>query len=223
MDFAVRPMQSEDIPQVAEIERQAFPTTWPPTPFSRELGNKLARYLVAWSPPRKSLVPTPQATPLPTDEERDGWFQRLASSVRSVFGVEPERSPSPSIQDYVAGYVGTWFVVDEAHVVSIAVRESLRRLGLGELLMVAAVELAMARRANLVTLETRVSNTPAQALYEKYGFRKVGVRKRYYSDNNEDAHIMTVDGILTPAYQDKFQELVNAYHARRGETARVLA
>ncbi len=221
MEFAVRPMQVDDVSQVAEIEREAFPTTWPPTPFHREMGNKLARYLVAWSCAGKGASPGKSETGQRGD---DGWFQRVSESVRNFFGVAPEVvGEQPSSQDFVAGYVGSWFVVDEAHIVSIAVRESMRRLGLGELLMLAAVELAMARRANKVTLEARVSNTPAHALYEKYGFVTVGLRRRYYSDNNEDAYIMTADGILTPSYQEKFQGLVEAYHQRRGQAARILA
>lgn len=219
MDFAIRPMRVEDLTQVAEIERQAFPTTWPPTPFRRELGNNMARHLVAWSPSAKGASPILSADVPGT---RDPWLQRLVESVRSVFGAAPERV-EPETHGLVAGYVGTWFVVDEAHIVSLAVREPLRRLGLGELLLMAAVELSMARRAQRVTLEARVSNLPAHALYEKYGFAKVGVRRRYYSDNNEDAYIMTADGILSPAYQAKFQALVDAYHQRRGQAMRILA
>ncbi|MBI2171633.1 MAG: ribosomal protein S18-alanine N-acetyltransferase [Chloroflexi bacterium] len=219
MDFAIRPMRVEDLSQVAEIERQAFPTTWPPTPFRRELGNNLARYLVAWSPSAKGVPPS-----LRGDEQStsDSWFQRLTDSVLSLFGAAPERL-EPETHGLVVGYVATWFVLDEAHIISIAVRESLRRLGLGELLMMAAVELSMARRAQRVTLEARVSNLAAHALYEKYGFARVGLRKRYYSDNNEDALIMTADGILSPAYQAKFQALVEAYHQRRGHAMRILA
>ena len=55
-----------------------------------------------------------------------------------------------------------------------------------------------------ITLEVRVSNRGAQSLYDKYGFKKVGVRKRYYLDNNEDAYIMTTDSILTPRVQGSF-------------------
>lgn len=219
MDFAIRPIQAEDVAQLAEIEKEAFPTSWPPTPFRRELGNKLARYLVAWSPSSKGIPPAEERV---SREAEASLFQRVAESVRQLFGVAPEKVEEAS-QDFIAGYVGLWFVVDEAHIVSIAVRESLRRLGLGELLMMAAVELSMARRAQQVTLEARVSNYPAHALYEKYGFEKVGVRKRYYSDNNEDAFIMTATGILTPAYQAKFQELVDAYHVKRGQAMRILA
>ena len=56
MNFNLRPMRPEDIPQVAEIEREAFPTTWPPTSFKRELGNKLASYLVVYGGRRPEVV-----------------------------------------------------------------------------------------------------------------------------------------------------------------------
>jgi ribosomal-protein-alanine N-acetyltransferase len=58
-----------------------------------------------------------------------------------------------------------------------------------------------------VTLEVRVSNTAAQALYEKYGFTRQGLRKRYYSDNGEDAHIMWSPDLTDPATLDRYREL----------------
>ncbi|MEE2701389.1 MAG: ribosomal protein S18-alanine N-acetyltransferase [Chloroflexota bacterium] len=220
MDFYVRPMHSEDVPQVTQIEREAFATTWPPTAFRRELGNRMSRYLVVSAeadgyklgesgPVLQSLVP-PAA-----------WVQRMVEGVKNLFGVPPEIINLE--QEFVAGYVGIWFIVDEAHITSIAVREPLRRTGLGELLVMASVELAMVRRAQRVTLEARISNEPAHALYEKYGFKKINIRKRYYSDNGEDAYIMTVDSILSPSYQRKFEELVTLYNRRRGEAKRILA
>ncbi|MBI4339420.1 MAG: ribosomal protein S18-alanine N-acetyltransferase [Chloroflexi bacterium] len=219
MDFAIRPMRPEDIPQVADIEREAFPTTWPPTPFRRELGNKLARYLVARAERDSpaALAASPAAADSPS------LVVRLMDGFRNLFGEGHGVPAEPAMEDLMGGYVGIWFVLDEAHIISIAVRASLRRMGVGELLTMAAVELAMARRAKHVTLETRVSNYPAQALYEKYGFQRVGLRKAYYSDNNEDAYIMTVESILSPAYQEKFQALVDAFSQRRGQAARILA
>lgn len=222
MDFSIRPMRHEDIPQVTQIEREAFPTSWPPTPFRRELGNKMARYLVAWAemdgsdPSALSLQGTesPLVTPAP-------WLQRVIDSVKSLFGAPPDVLATD--RDLVAGYVGMWFVLEEAHITTIAVREGLRRMGLGELLIVAAMELAIARRLQRVTLEARISNLPAHSLYEKYGFKKVGTRRGYYSDNNEDAYVMTVDSILSPSYQQKFQELVDGFNHRRGEAVRILA
>lgn len=105
---------------------------------------------------------------------------------------------------HVVGYAGLWFVVDEAHLTSIAVREEKRRQGIGERLLKASLELALERQATMMTLEVRASNRAAQALYQKFGFRKVGVRRSYYSDNHEDAYLMSVEGISDPGYRDKF-------------------
>ena len=74
-------------------------------------------------------------------------------------------------------------------------REFYQRRGIGELLLIACVELAILRNADVVTLEVRVSNTLAQNLYKKYGFEIVGTRKKYYTDDHEDAFIMTTGKI----------------------------
>ena len=218
MDFTVRPMRPDDIPQLVEIEREAFPTTWPPTLFKRELENKVARYLVAFMRWRE---PDDGPSDAPLLEVPKPWLQRLLGGVRDIFTLPPEVLHSH--QDFIAGYVALWFVVDEAHITSIAIREDYRRLGLGELLMMGAIELASAREANQVTLEARISNFPAHALYEKYGFKRTGLRKGYYTDNREDAVLMTVDGILTPEYKEMYRNLVEAFSELRGQPTLTLA
>lgn len=91
------------------------------------------------------------------------------------------------------GYAGMWTVVDEAHVTNIAVRTAYRGQHLGERLMREIMLLAGRIGMTKMTLEARVSNTVAQSLYGKLGFRPVGLRKGYYSDNQEDALIMWCD------------------------------
>ena len=91
----------------------------------------------------------------------------------------------------VVGFAGIWLLVDEAHITTFATRPQWRRQGVAERLLIALLDLAVARGANEATLEVRPSNAPAIKLYEKFGFRVVGVRPRYYTDNNEDALIMT--------------------------------
>ena len=95
--------------------------------------------------------------------------------------------------DRVVGFAGLWMMVDEAHITTFAVRTAWRRQGIGERLLLALLDIAKARGAREATLEVRPSNHQARRLYEKYGFLLVGVRPRYYSDNNEDALIMTTD------------------------------
>jgi ribosomal-protein-alanine N-acetyltransferase len=116
----------------------------------------------------------------------------------------------------VIGFVGVWLVVDEAHIVTIAVRDEYRRRGIGEMLLIASIELALMNERSAVTLECRVSNDAAIALYEKYGFQRLGIRPRYYSDNREDAVIMTVDRVDLPRYQALFRELKAEHRQRFG-------
>jgi ribosomal-protein-alanine N-acetyltransferase len=86
-----------------------------------------------------------------------------------------------------------WFIVDEAHIATIAVHPDFRRQGIGEQILLHALRSAHNEGAQLAFLEVRAGNTAAQAMYKKYGFEMVGVRKGYYKDNNEDAFLMNLE------------------------------
>jgi ribosomal-protein-alanine N-acetyltransferase len=113
--------------------------------------------------------------------------------------------------DETIGYGGMWLMVDEAHVTTFAVLPEWRRRGVGGRLMLALMHLALDVHAHLVTLEVRLSNQAARALYGKFGFRPVGIRPRYYSDNNEDALIMTTQALNSDEMQQRMAELERAY------------
>ncbi|MBS2023310.1 MAG: ribosomal protein S18-alanine N-acetyltransferase [Deltaproteobacteria bacterium] len=93
-------------------------------------------------------------------------------------------------QDVIAGFAVFWSVHDEVHLLNVAVSPEHQRQGLGRRLLVELERRARAGSAALITLEVRASNEPALALYASQGFREVGRRKRYYSDNGEDAIVM---------------------------------
>ena len=223
MGCALRPMEPRDIPQVVEIEREAFPTIWPPTSFRRELNNnRLARYLVAYEPmgPAEESPPvTPRTTPPPPPSLPARLLRNLARLL-GVGGAQSDDFDGP--QDPIRGYVGIWIMADEAHITSIATHQAYQRQGIGELLLIGTVELAMQRGLRAVTLEARVSNDIAQTLYSKYGFKEVGIRKRYYSDNGEDAVLMTTDPIASEEYQELFQGLVASHRGRWGVAERLV-
>ncbi|MEZ4571871.1 MAG: ribosomal protein S18-alanine N-acetyltransferase [Thermomicrobiales bacterium] len=119
----------------------------------------------------------------------------------------PWRSEVPQQQDPIVGFAGMWIMFDEAHITTIGVHPDERGNGLGELLLVQLFTEAASRGAEMLTLEVRVSNDSAQALYRKYGFERQGVRRRYYSDNGEDAYIMWSPNIREPDYVRQFDEL----------------
>lgn len=90
----------------------------------------------------------------------------------------------------IAGYMGYWEAPQEAHIINLAVAPDHRKKGLGERMMDHCLEFARKKGAELATLEVRESNEAAKRLYEKCGFIVVAIRKKYYSDNQEDAIVM---------------------------------
>lgn len=110
-------------------------------------------------------------------------------------------------EEGVVGYAGMWVILEEAHVTTIAVDFRFRGRGIGERLLVALIEEARSRGARWVTLEVRRSNRVAQSLYRKYGFHEVHVRRRYYSDNGEDAVIMWTRNIWEDPFRQRFEAL----------------
>lgn len=194
--YVVRPMTVADIPQVMDIERESFPSMWPQTAYKRELKNRLARYFVLVEDSSGDR-PSPEEAAAPAG----GPWRR---AVRRILRSQPEPPPTRQL---VIGLVGLWLMVDQAHIVTIAVREAFRRRGAGEQLLIATIETALANGMDAVTLEYRRSNLAARALYEKYGFLDVGVQRRYYSDTKEDAVVMTTPPLFSRSYQVEYQRL----------------
>ena len=205
--FVVRALRTEDITQSAEIEREAFPTLTPPTAFDRELKKRSANYLVAVERGRAhyaSEAPTGVRV-LPGAQGIVGrTLRRLA---RDTVAAEPPLQ-------LVVGFQGTWYMVDEAHVVTVGVRADYKSKGIGELLLIGAIEHAVERGSRVVTLEVRPSNVAARRLYLKYGFSEQGMRKGYYADNREDAIILTTDPIQYVPFQQHFGMLKRAHRER---------
>ncbi|MCY4557815.1 MAG: ribosomal protein S18-alanine N-acetyltransferase [Chloroflexi bacterium] len=214
MDIALRRMRAEDIPQVIEIEQEAFNPGWVGTPFRRELNSRYTRFLVAYRA-ADSADDDPGGSEnrhrAPAADE--SLWGRMLTGVRSAFG-----KGQRVVGDDLAGYVGIWLQGDQAHITEVAVREELRGRGIGELLIIGTLRVAYEQALAEVTLEARVSNFVAQRLYDKYGFNEAGIRKNYYADNREDAVIMTTDPIHTAAYRAKFATLQENFVARYGET-----
>lgn len=109
----------------------------------------------------------------------------------------------------VVGYAGLMFVVGDAHVTNIAVAPQHTRRGIATRLLAELAWEAIARGSEALTLEVRVSNVGAQALYREFGFIPAGVRKKYY-ENIEDAIVMWCNDIALPEYHDRLRELCPA-------------
>ena len=98
----------------------------------------------------------------------------------------------------VLGFAGAWIILDESHITNIAVAEEARRQGIGYGVTRALLQYLSNLGAAYATLEVRKSNEAAQGLYRKLGFIQVGIRKRYYEDNGEDALLMACDHLPEP-------------------------
>jgi [ribosomal protein S18]-alanine N-acetyltransferase len=172
--YQIELMTQDDVTEVSQVERRCFSNPWPSSAYRRELRDPDHNYYIVarWRDPR---------TPGVVEEERSRSGLHLLPFVRRV--EPPARGP-------ILGFGGMWIMLDEAHITTIGVTPEQRGRSLGELLFLSLLDEAIRRQARWVTLEVRVSNASAQALYEKYGFTRQGVRKRYYSDNGEDAYIM---------------------------------
>ena len=211
------------------IQREAFPTQWPPIQFLRELKRPRTAYVLAVRDLPAPLQQQDRGDSRARDESGTrngagaGILNRLFKGLRQIAFVDPARDLHEPPRDHLAGFVGIWLIADEAHLVSIGVRDSERRRGVGELLLIGAFKEAHRIGAKRVTLEVRESNQPARSLYRKYGFLEVGVRKRYYMDNGEDAIIMTTPPITSVEYTNVFGGLVRDHAARWGHSVQASA
>ena len=222
--FVVEPMRLEHIPAVSAIEKLSFPQPWPQNAYRREITeNRMAHYIVAR---RLGAAPSRevQGEPLRAPQSQSG---DLIGRIRGLLKpVEPARSAQLEEElRSIVGYAGIWIMTDEAHITTIASHPDVRGSGVGEFLLVALIHRGMEIGARWMTLEVRASNTVAQHLYRKYTFKEMGVRRRYYSDNGEDALVMWTDALDSDSFlstleqnERKLAERLGAAEVRLGGT-----
>jgi [ribosomal protein S18]-alanine N-acetyltransferase len=104
-------------------------------------------------------------------------------------------------EERVVGFAGVWLMIDEAHITTFGVHPDWRRRGVGRRLLLRLAELALQLGAARLTLEVRVGNEAAQSLYRSFGFEIAGRRPHYYTDDGEDAFIMSTAHLADPAMQ----------------------
>ena len=173
LGLAVERMTAADVPEVMAIEVASFTAPWSSRAFLYEIDRNTASTMLAI---RRT---EPRGSPWSTALAQLGLIRKGA----------------------VLGYGGFWLLVDDIHISTLAVHSHFRNRGLGELLVLSLVERGLELGAQRATLEVRVSNLAGQSLYLKYGFAVCTRRRRYYSDNDEDAYIMATPGFSTPEFQ----------------------
>lgn len=191
------------------VIKEAFGSAAPKSSAAREMKRKNTTYIVVTKDSQSS-----NGNGVSDYTMGMSWRRRLRSLISvSVGNLEPHQSSRS-----IVGLVGIWTPVDQAHIMVIASRPSERRQGVGELLTIATLCEAAKIGASNVTLEVRKSNDVAQTLYRKYGFSEIGIRRRYYSDNHEDAVIMATPSFTNLDYIRSLQRRCDGYFAARGDT-----
>ena len=203
MRFRIEPMRVEHIQVVSTIEKKCFAQPWPQNAYRREIqSNKMAHYFVA-----RKIEPGSESEPASSTGPQTSGDSGLLGRLSRLFRGGPDEPATPALEAElrsIVGYAGLWLMTDEAHITTIAVDPDYQGNGIGELLLLGLIERSVQIGAHWLTLEVRVTNRVAQALYEKYTFKEMGLRRRYYSDNGEDALVMWTD----PIESDSFQEAV---------------
>lgn len=213
MPYVIEPMTLDDLTEVHAVEMQSVPTPWPLSAYRRELSNPHGNYYVVcrWRPPTDAQQP-PARDNRPTDG-------------RGIFPLfrRPQDEPLPPPKASIVGFAGMWMLMDEAHVTIIGVAPGHRGRGTGEFVFTTLLDEALRRNVTWVTLEVRVSNTRAQGLYAKYGFSVQATRHRYYSDDGEDAYVMSSPPVNTAEYREQYAALRRANRERMAQFHESLA
>ena len=212
--YFIRNMEERDIPQVIEVDHEAFPTQWPyPTysSFKQELRNRLAHYVVVCKANNFNHSDT-SVNCVPKTDNRN-FISRLFN-LKNNTQRDTAETLLPPAQELIIGMAGFWLMVGEAHIITIALRNSFRNMGIGEKMLISIIDRAIEMNAVIVTLEVRVSNTQARELYKKYGLIDTGMRPKYYSDNGENAIIMSTQNITGPDYSLILRSLKEAHRDR---------
>jgi ribosomal-protein-alanine N-acetyltransferase len=149
------------------------------------------------------------ATPWP----RNAYYRELASRSSAHYVIlrqegnleKPASFKGSELDTSIIGYGGMWRMYDEAHVTTIGVRRDLQHRGYGRALFAGLVQAAYDMGAKWVTLEVRTTNENAMRMYEAFGFKVIGRRKGYYTDNGEDAIVMWSDSIHSPRFRRAYE------------------
>lgn len=189
--YGIRPMKPGDIPSVVAIDRLSFPIPWSASSYAYELKHRNSSLFYVLLKPASNDDPTPE----------QGWRRLLHSATI----LRPRTSR-------VIGYLGIRLRDSGTHISTIAVHPNWRGNGLGELLLLTAVEQSIKMNRSMMTLEVRPSNKIAQHLYQKYGFRFTGVHEGYYRDG-ENAWLMAVE-IDRSIYRQRLADLRHALEKR---------
>ena len=131
---------------------------------------------------------------------RDSFLTELNNKISSYYCLINE-------ENKCIGYIGFWKIIEEAHITNLSVHPNFQNKKLAQKLLLCMLDECYREKIKFITLEVRVSNEKAIALYEKFGFKSLGLRRKYYQDNNEDALIMWSENIFDKKYKELYDRI----------------
>ncbi len=188
----LKPLIAEQLNAVVELDQLCFGGLWTRSGYERELDSPSSQLLVLEA--RRA--------------SRDSGFLSRSSEVLTQKSVYEEFQTAPTSQNTLVGLGCFWSILEEAHITILAVHPDYQRQGLGKFLLYALLRDAKRRQLEWATLEVKPSNQAALSLYQKFGFKEVGRRPKYYKDTGEDALILWRGGLQTLEFEET---LANAY------------
>ena len=201
----IKHLAPEHLPGAVEIDRLCFGGLWASEGYMRELDSPNSDLLGLWVRETADCESARVSTEnesfdifTPQNGARTGAppLQLPGSQNRAGTGAPPLQIPPTLI-----GVGCLWAILEEAHIILLAIHPSFQRQGLGQALLWALLKSACDRQLERATLEVRDSNLAAVGLYKKFGFKEAGRRKRYYEDTGEDALVMWRSGLEKPEFQ----------------------
>ncbi|MEG4302102.1 ribosomal protein S18-alanine N-acetyltransferase [Microcoleus sp. D3_18a_C4] len=171
----IKHLAAEHLNSAVELDRLCFGGLWAIEGYRRELDSPNSDLLGLWT-----------------------WETDDCESAPNRAGTE---TPPLQIPPTLIGIGCLWAILEEAHIIMLAIHPQFQGQGLGQALLLALLKSACDRQLERSTLEVRDSNLAAVSLYKKFGFKEAGRRKRYYEDTGEDALVMWRSGLEKPEFQ----------------------
>lgn len=189
----LKPLVAKLLPAAVNLDVQALGGLWTLAGYERELANPASELLALSGPGVLAKATQPGAA--------------------NTAIAQPEHP-----EETLLGIGGFWSILEEAHIIVLAIHPQVQGRGLGQALLYGLMLAAHQRGLERATLEVRVSNQPALALYAKFGFEKVGRRKRYYPDTQEDGLILWRNGLQKPEFVQTLTDWQQQIQQRLGHS-----
>ncbi|MEG4057594.1 ribosomal protein S18-alanine N-acetyltransferase [Microcoleus sp. Pol7_B2] len=191
----IKHLTTEDLNSAVELDRLCFGGLWTIEGYGRELGSPNSDLLGLWA----SETEVGASEGFESELKSIKPNSILNSKSLSIESSSPA-TPNSKLTPTLIGLGCLWAILEEAHITILAIHPRFQGQGLGQALLWDLLKKAHYRQLERATLEVRESNLAAVSLYQKFGFKEAGRRKRYYEDTGEDALVMWRSGIEKPEF-----------------------